>query len=220
MNELLKMHLQMFADGTGGEDESAGSDESTDDKGEQEETVAKDVMKQRLARKEVQHQKEIGGLNDTLAQIKKELEDLKTESLPPEERKSYKEQKFEREQQEKLDTLTKREQALILKENVVATRDSLSEKEIDTGYTKFLIDTGEFESLDDKLEAFVDFHNSVLSSNDERTVKKMLAGNSPRTHTQNTNTINKETFNKMTYQERVKLHNENKELYNQLTKGD
>lgn len=72
------------------------------------------------------------------------------------------------------------------------------------------------EATKTAVNAFVGLINSKV----EEGVKKALAGNSPRTHTQNTNTINKDTFNKMTYKEKVDMNQKNPDLYNQLTKGD
>lgn len=49
-------------------------------------------------------------------------------------------------------------------------------------------------------------------------VKKALAGSTPKKSTVKVEPITKEKFDEMTYSEREKLFNENRDLYNKLTR--
>lgn len=213
----MKLNLQYFAEKSEEDTVVAEQNEAEDNKAEQEEMVPKNTMKDRLDRKEKQHQKEIAGLKESVTLLKIELEELKTKNMPEEERKSYKQQKAEKEESDKARELENRERALIIKENSISAREELSKKNINQNYIDFLVDNGKFETLEDKLDAFIGMITNDLNEGITAGVKQALSGTSPKSNASSNsgvkNPFNKDTFN---LTEQAKLLKENPELYKQL----
>lgn len=72
---------------------------------------------------------------------------------------------------------------------------------------------GNFASLITTMKAFLTEHDKVVVADQMRSTPRPGVGSSDKT-------ITKEEFNKMKYAERVKLLNEQPDLYNQLTKKE
>jgi len=213
----MKLNLQYFAEESEEETVVAEQEETEDDTAEQEEMVPKSAMKDRLDRKEKQHQKEMAGLKESMALLQAELEELKTNNMPEEERKSYKQRKAEKEEHDKVRALEKRERALILKENSISAREELSSKNINQNYVDFLVDNGKFETLEDKLDAFIGMITNDLNEGITTGVKQALSGTPPKASATTTggskNPFSKEHFN---LTEQGRLLKEDPELFKQL----
>ena len=199
------------------EQEEVDTQETTEQ--QQEEVVSKQTMKDRLDRKEKQHQKEVGSLKDTISSIQQELEEIRTAQMPEEEQVSYRQQKEEEERERRLQELTDREKELELRENTLKVQSQLSEKEINPEFVHILLDTGKYKSLEDKVEAFSD----IMTANNEAvkgaSQKELLSGREPKAHVNANQIVTQEQFNKMGYSERVALKQKDENLYNKL-KGE
>lgn len=207
MNELLKMHLQMFADGEEGKEGSAGSDDSGKE-GEQkqqeqkEETFTKAQMEE-IITKRVAREKD--------AATKKIQEAEKLAKMNADEK-----QKYEFEQlQAKLAEFEKKDQYYSLSKEankMLAEHDIQADDELLQLIVK---DTA--DDTNKAVQSFVTLFNAKV----EQGVNKALTGKSPRVNINGTNTgITKTDFDKMGYKEKVELNQKNPDLYNQLTKGD
>lgn len=194
------------------EQEEVDTRESTEQ--QQDEVVSKQVMKDRLDRKEKQHQKEVGELQDTIETIRQELEEIKTQNMPPEEAKSYKQQKAEEEEKQRIADLEAREEALQLRENTLAVQSALSEKNINTDFVHILLDTGKYTTLEDKLEAFSDLYIENLEENTKKSVKEALTGKSPNFNGTTNKALTKEQIMDIEdSSERLKAIRENPHLF-------
>lgn len=100
----------------------------------------------------------------------------------------------------------------------------LSEKAIDVDYLTFkLKEKGEIEldendhikGWDDKIAGLkTQFPTQFTAGGKEQTIENKLPKNT------DPNTVTKEQFGKMSYQERLKIYNEDRELYNELSKKE
>ena len=173
------------------EQEKVDTQETTEQ--QQEEVVSKQTMKSRLDRKEKQHQKEVGALKDTISNIQQELEEIRTSQMPEEEQKSYRQQKEEEERLAREKALEEREKALELRENTTNVRSRLSEANINPELYKAIVEVDEFESLEDKVEWFVDAiteNNNLVA---EAAQKELLSGRTPKANL-NTSGLTKESI--------------------------
>ena len=173
------------------EQEQVDTQEATEQ--QQEEVVSKQTMKSRLDRKEKQHQKEVGVLKDTISSIQQELEEIRTSQMPEEEQKSYRQQKEEEERLAREKALEEREKALELRENTTNVRSRLSEANINPELYKAIVEVDEFESLEDKVEWFVDAiteNNNLVA---EEAQKELLSGRAPKANL-NTSSLTKESI--------------------------
>lgn len=156
-------------------------------------------------------------VSDELEELRSQLEELKTKDMPEEEAKSYKQKKAEKAEQERIQKLEEREKMLNLRENSIKARDTLTKKNINQDYVRFLVESNEFESLDDKLEAFIDMYSEELNIRVEQGVKKALSGNTPKANVGQTQAMTQESFDKLGYLERLELKQKDPETYNKFT---
>ena len=155
-------------------------------------------------------------VSDELEELRSQLEELKTKDMPEEEAKSYKQKKAEKAEQERIQKLEEREKMLNLRENSIKARDTLTKKNINQDYVRFLVESNEFESLDDKLEAFIDMYSEELNIGVEEGVKQALAGKSPKVNTSAGRIMTKEQFADLTYPEKLEIKRTNEPLYKEL----
>ena len=109
-----------------------------------------------------------------------------------------------KELQAQLDAMkAEKEQALRLEEN----RNKLKESGLNTDLAKYI-----------KEDSDIDFFKNLINDSVKAEVKNKLGHSSYKLPVvdNNMNTITKEQFNKMGYKERLKLYNEDKELYEKL----
>ena len=135
---------------------------------------------------------------------RKEAEELAKLSEAEKQRKLFEKQVKEFEE-------TKRafEQERLLNE----TTKQLASKNLPVEFAEMLKGT-DAESTFENIKAFEEKFNAAL----EVKVNERLKGNAPKVAAKTNTGITKEQFNQMTYNERVKLFEENKDLYYQLTK--
>ena len=114
------------------------------------------------------------------------------------------EQKQLRELQAQLDAM-KAEKAEALR--LEANRNKLKESGLNTDLARFI-----------KEDSDIDFFKNLINDSVKTEVKQKLGHSSYKVPVDNNlnNTITKEQFNKMGYKERLKLYNEDKELYEKL----
>ena len=198
------------------EQEQVDTQESTEQP--KEELVSKEVMKQRIDRKEKQHQKAYSELQENFNLLKNELEEIKLNSMPEKERKGYKQEQEEKKQKEYVAQLEAREKALQTKEAAIQTKQELSEADIDSRFTDILLDTGVYENMEDKVAAFKDIYNEARDQYRAKDLKEALSGKSPKVHAKNEKVISAEEFKNMTYPEKVQLKADNPEMYNKIIK--
>lgn len=183
-----------------------------------EELVSKEVMKQRIDRKEKQHQKAYSELQENFNLLKNELEEIKLNSMPEKERKGYKQEQEEKKQKQRLDDIEAREKAIQTKEAAIQTKQELSEADIDSRFTDILLDTGVFESIEDKIAAFKDLYAEVRANDRKNDVKDALRGRSPKMNNSNNNEPIK--FSDLSYTEKVELKATDPEKYKLLKEND
>lgn len=196
-NKLMKMKLQMFAEPEAGDGSNPGepeeptdpakpADEPKDKPENKPEAKYTDDDVDKIINKKFAAQK------TTIEELKEELEELRTKSMSDDEVKTYRQKKAEKAEEERLKSIEEREKTLELREQTMIARDGLSQKGVSQEYVRFLIDTGEFKSIEDKLEAFVDLFVSDLDAGIEEGVTKTLAGKPPRVITKNGPAITKQ----------------------------
>nr|DAE54165.1 MAG TPA: Major capsid protein [Caudoviricetes sp.] len=93
------------------------------------------------------------------------------------------------------------------------TSKQLASKNLPTEFAEILKGV-DAETTLENIKVFEEKFNAAL----EVKVNERLRGNVPKVATKVAGTITKEDFAKMSYADRVKLFNENRELYNQLNK--
>lgn len=93
------------------------------------------------------------------------------------------------------------------------TSKQLASKNLPTEFAEILKGV-DAETTFENIKVFEEKFNAAL----EIKVNERLRGNVPKVATKVAGTITKEDFAKMSYVDRVKLFNENRELYNQLNK--
>jgi hypothetical protein len=198
------------------EQEQVDTQESTEQP--KEELVSKEVMKQRIDRKEKQHQKAYSELEERFNLLKDELEEIKLNSLPEKERKGYKQEQEEKKQKQRIADIEAREKAIQTKEAAIQTKQELAEADIDSRFTDILLDTGVYESTEDKIAAFKDLYAEVRANDRKNDVKDALRGRSPKINNSNNNEPIK--FSDLSYTEKVQLKATDPEKYNQLKEND
>lgn len=142
---------------------------------------------------------------EKLEQEKREAERLA--KLSEKERKEEELRKREEELERRLRELERKE----LKADAIGV---LTEKQLPTQFVDFLLG----EDAEKTLENINSFKEAFDKAVEEK-VKEALAGTPPKKNP-TPNTITKEQFNQMNYKERVKLYNENPELYKKLLGGN
>lgn len=197
------------------EQEQVDTQESTEQP--KEELVSKEVMKQRIDRKEKQHQKAYSELQESFNLLKDELEEIKLNNMPEKERKGYKQEQEEKKQQQRIADIEAREKAIQTKEAAIQTKQELSEADIDSRFTDILLDTGVYANTEDKVAAFKDIYNEARDQYRAKDLKEALSGKSPKVNTQKDKGTTKEDFNNMTYMERVQFKASYPDLYTQYT---
>lgn len=93
------------------------------------------------------------------------------------------------------------------------TSKQLASKNLPTEFAEILKGV-DAETTFENIKVFEEKFNAAL----EIKVNERLKGKVPKVATKVAGTITKEDFDKMSYADRVKLFNENRELYNQLNK--
>ena len=129
--------------------------------------------------------------------LEEEIKKRDTSNLTPE-------QKQIKEMQAQLDAM-KAEKAESLR--LETNRNKLKESGLNTDLARFI-----------KEDSDIDFFKNLINNSVKAEVKNKLGNSSykPPVVDNNLNTITKEQFNKMGYKERLKLYNEDKELYEKL----
>jgi hypothetical protein len=183
-----------------------------------EELVSKEVMKQRIDRKEKQHQKAYSELQESFNLLKDELEEIKLNNMPEKERKGYKQEQEEKKQKEYVAQLEAREKALQTKEAAIQTKQELSESDIDSRFVDILLDTGVYENVEDKVAAFKDIYNEARDQYRSKDLKEALSGKSPKVNVQNDKPTKK--FSELSYSERIELKATDPEKYKLLKEND
>lgn len=208
------LDLQFFGDDDNpGADDNPGTDEGGEDSKKIElteeellkkiESEADRKLEKALKTARAKWEKEF---QEKLEQEKKEAERLA--KLSEKERKEEELRKREEELERRLRELERKE----LKADAIGV---LTEKQLPTQFVDFLLG----EDAEKTLENINSFKEAFDKAVEEK-VKETLAGTPPKKNpTQNTQ-ITKEQFNQMNYKERVKLYNENPELYKQLIGGN
>lgn len=198
--ELLKLNLQHFAEGEGGESSSpADAGETKTEDGNADARIAE--LEKELAEREKKYDKLKGTLDVKLKELgdmtKKERERMTAEEL---ERKEIEEIKAQNE--------------LLLKEReIVAAERRFIQSGCDTDLAsegaKALIEA-DYDALFEVIEKLV--ANAVAGEKSEllKTMPKPQGGSG------SSSTITQEMFDKMNYKERVELFNKDPETYNKL----
>lgn len=158
------------------------------------------IIAKRLAR-------EKKDIEEKIEKERKEAEELAKLSEAEKQRKLFEKEKAEFEE-------TKRayEKEKLLNE----TQKQLSQRNLPISMAKHLVGENAECTLENINEFEKDF-NSAL----EKMVNERLKGNTLKggtTKINNSDTLSKEQFNRMTYKERMKLYEEDRELYNSLMK--
>ena len=158
------------------------------------------IVAKRLAR-------EKKDIEEKIEKERKEAEELAKLSEAEKQRKLFEKEKAEFEE-------TKRayEKEKLLNE----TQKQLSQRNLPISMAKHLVGENAEGTLENINEFEKDF-NSAL----EKMVNERLKGNTLKggtTKINNSDTLSKEQFNRMTYKERMKLYEEDRELYNSLMK--
>ena len=158
------------------------------------------IIAKRLAR-------EKKDIEEKIEKERKEAEELAKLSEAEKQRKLFEKEKAEFEE-------TKRayEKEKLLNE----TQKQLSQRNLPISMAKHLVGENAEGTLENITELDKDF-NSAL----EKMVNETLKGNTLKggtTKINNSDTLSKEQFNRMTYKERMKLYEEDRELYNSLMK--
>ena len=158
------------------------------------------IVAKRLAR-------EKKDIEEKIEKERKEAEELAKLSEAEKQRKLFEKEKAEFEE-------TKRayEKEKLLNE----TQKQLSQRNLPISMAKHLVGENAECTLENINEFEKDF-NSAL----EKMVNERLKGNTLKggtTKINNSDTLSKEQFNRMTYKERMKLYEEDRELYNSLMK--
>ena len=139
------------------------------------------------------------------ASYKKQLKEKQTE----EERKETERKEKEAEREELLNKLLKEKSVAEYKANFlkVGYNEELASDSANA------ITEGDFKTVFDNLTKFISDRDKAKEVERFDAVKRPASGSEPQT-------VTKEQFNKMSFKERNKLFDENKELYEQLSKGD
>lgn len=212
-----KMNLQFFAD-EGGNDNPQGNEGNPDDQQQnnEEKIVLTAEELQRKIDSETDRKLEKAlktaranwekEFQEKLEQEKREAERLA--KLSEKERKEEELRKREEELERRLREIERKE----LKADAIGV---LTAKQLPTQFVDFLLGENAEKTLEN-INAFKEAFDKAV----EEKVKEALAGTPPKKNpTQNTG-ITKEQFNQMNYKERVKLYNENLELYKKLSGGN
>lgn len=196
-----KMNLQLFADD---ETEDKSQDElngATDDKSKDETLTKEDIQKMiqsETDRVRTEYSKK-------LKEKETELEKLQTEKMTEEEKRQH-----EIEQREK--TLAEKEAELKKERLINKTVNLLKENELSLDFSEFVIGQDE-DSTKEKVSTFKKLWDSEM----QKSIDNLYKSNGRKVKKVNgESTISKEDFNKMSYSEKVKLYNEDKELYEKL----
>lgn len=97
--------------------------------------------------------------------------------------------------------------------------ENTSSEVIETQETPTLdIESIVLEALKNPTESIQKHINEVVQNEVKKQVQAMLKGATPKKSAGNNTIITKSDFSKMTYQQRNDLFNQNRELYNELTK--
>ncbi|WP_455793602.1 capsid assembly scaffolding protein Gp46 family protein [Clostridium butyricum] len=131
--------------------------------------------------------------------IEEEIKKRDTSNLTPEQLQL-------KELQAQLDAMKlEKEQAELLNANA----NKLKENGLDTGLAKYI-----------KSDEDITFFKDLISNSVQAGIQEKLGDSNykPPTTTGDVNTVTKQEFNKMGYKEKLKLYNDNKELYDELNK--
>lgn len=167
-------------------------------------TFTQDEVDKIIAKRLAREKKDI---EEKIEKERKEAEELAKLSEAEKQKKLFEKEKAEFEE-------TKRayEREKLLNE----TQKQLSIRNLPISMAKHLVGENAENTLENINEFEKDF-NSAL----EKMVNERLKGNTLKggtTKINNSNNLSKEQFNKMTYKERIKLFEEDRELYNSLIK--
>ena len=210
-----KLNLQFFAEP--GEGDNPGADKNPSGEGEEGKPEVLELTPEELQRKidseadrrldKVLKKKQQEWESELQQRIDEAIkEQQRLSKLSEKERKEEEIRKREEELEKRLKELERKE----LKADAIGV---LNEKELPTSFVDFLL-ADDAESTLANINAFKEaFDNAVAEK-----VKEALAGKPPKKNPTHTVGITKEQFEKMGYSERIKLYNENPELYEQLSK--
>lgn len=123
--------------------------------------------------------------------------------------------------QKQLEDLEERENEIFKKTNELNAKDKLTEANIPKEhYEKFIniLVTEDDESTTENVNNFIETFNDTKSTLESDIKKKYADVPPPSQGSNKSDTITKEDFENMGYTERLKLKNEDEELYNKLSK--
>lgn len=130
------------------------------------------------------------------------------------------------EYESKIAELQKQNETLVIDNAIKVGLLAKGAKANDIDYLIYRIKQGDNELKVDKegnvkgLDSIIDDIAKVYSNNFEDKSKKKVDVKDLPSGSDDKNTVTKEMFNKMGYKERAKLYQDNKELYDQLSKGE
>lgn len=216
MEELFKMDLQYFAEPEGNPEPKGDSEENNSPKDDASDNKQPQKVEAKYTDEDVDKivSKKFATQKSVIEELKAEIEELRTKSMSDEEAKTYRQKKAEQAEADRLKAIEEREKMLELKEGTLLARDELSKKGINRDFVHFLVETKEFDSLEDKLEAFADMYAQDLEKGVEAQVKQALSGSAPRVNTGNQSGLTKEKIlSEPDQMKRQKLIRENLELF-------
>lgn len=132
---------------------------------------------------------------------------IKTIECELEKYKPKEKSKNEIELEEKLKVLEQKEKDLLAKENQFKVSETLEMNGINKQLAKYL-NFSDVEDMDNYIGEIKELLNKQLLSNSFN----------PKNHASNKDSITKEQFDSMNYSEKVKLYQENQELFERLSK--
>ena len=89
----------------------------------------------------------------------------------------------------------------------------LASNNLPVEFADFLISDSD-EATTQRVDLFKNAFNEAV----EKLVNERLKGNTPKSSTSTTNTMTKEKFRSMSYKEKMDLYNNNKDLFEKLSK--
>ena len=146
-------------------------------------------------------------LNKKFAQWQKKTEEAKLEA---ERRAKLTEAEKLAEERKEFEALKKQFE---YEKRVNSTSQSFTGTELSCRFADFLISDSD-EATTQRVDLFKNAFNEAV----EKLVNERLKGNTPKSSASTTNTMTKEKFRSMSYKEKMDLYNNNKDLFEKLSK--
>lgn len=207
MEKFLRLNLQYFSEendnsdkeGSDAQDKKEGKDDSDD---KQDKPLTLDQV-QKLIQSETD--KVRTSYSKELKALQAERDELKKSQMSAQEKADFEKQQYETQ-------LKERETKLMQKEMEFHTLNELTRLELPPTFQPFLVGKDQ-ETTDKNIEAFNKAWNDAIG---ERIQSKYKENGRDVKKAEGSGEITKEQFQKMGYSDRVKLANENPELYRKL----